>query len=79
MNCPDCGHRILGHAATDADPGPPQRGDLSVCMGCGGWMVFGDRQEIRSLSEAEIAAMDSGTFLLLQRVGRLRAEIMRKR
>lgn len=48
--CPRCKHRIN---CQSGDFGPPQPGDLAICLYCGAPLQMGDSLELKLLSEAE--------------------------
>jgi len=50
--CPDCGH-LLDAASTRGDGGPPEPGNLTVCIACASVLAWGTNMRLRPATFAE--------------------------
>lgn len=69
--CPSCG-RVMD-AATVADsnrPASPTPGDLSVCIGCGDYLVYKDDLSLRQMTEEESKSLPPETLFELYKIRR---------
>jgi hypothetical protein len=48
--CPDCGHE-MDRAMSTTNDGEPTVGDLSVCIGCGALLRFGEGLRLERLDD----------------------------
>lgn len=68
VHCPQCNHAF--NAATNVDGiASPNPGDLSVCIGCGCALEFGQGYSLKALSAAELEQIrqeDPEAFATLQ-------------
>ena len=67
--CPFCG-KPLDRAICPKEDVVPVEGDLTVCFGCGGVMVFGKELVLRPASQEELDELDDATRLDLVRISR---------
>jgi hypothetical protein len=68
--CPQC--RYTFNAATVIQgAGPPEPGDLTLCIRCGSILGWNFRMELEALSVAAIRELDTETLQLLARAQRL--------
>ena len=65
--CPFCGKQ-LDRATCPKEDAAPVEGDLTVCVGCGGVMVFGKELVLRRASQEELDELDDVSRLNLVRV-----------
>lgn len=75
--CPICGKKLdratmVSKTGESAEPTP---GALTVCIDCGGWLVFRKDLSLRRMDEQDILAMDSETHQILRTVSRVVKEI----
>ena len=57
-SCLSCGHRMDHVGSPDGRPiEPPNDGDLSLCIRCGGVMAFDSSGRLRGMTRAEIDSL----------------------
>ena len=56
MKCISCGKTLNAASAVDSE-GRPSPGDISMCIGCGKIMIYGDDFTMREPTEAEMVEM----------------------
>lgn len=74
--CLKCGLALTGATGVVANlpkgVPTPSPGDFSVCIGCGHIMAFGDRLEMRELTDREKASIGEDERVLLVRMAQRR-------
>lgn len=68
--CPYCGELLDDAAGVSKDAVNPTAGDLSLCIGCGGVLVFDENCKPTVLTESVKATIEPSQFLEMQRLGR---------
>jgi hypothetical protein len=79
QSCPGCGYRFDAHSQARDGDATPQPGDLTVCINCGGALVFGANLRVRPLTEAELSEIDPATLKLLSDTTAAVLEMQRRR
>jgi len=74
--CPYCGKKLDATSNVDGTDKAPNVGDYSVCIGCGGVLVFEDRFKVRepTAAELEVALQDDTLRRTVETVLRLREQ-----
>ena len=65
--CPICGKK-LDAASSVSDTGAyhePRPGSLTVCVACGGWLIFKADMTYRRMNADDIGALDSETHSMM--------------
>lgn len=50
-HCPVCNHKLNAMMNTGDEIGAPEPGDISVCDGCGGYLIFNSEFNLTSPSD----------------------------
>jgi hypothetical protein len=56
-DCPYCGQELCGATDPVNPEGVPVEGDASICIGCGGLLIFNEDLTSRKPTAAEYAAL----------------------
>ena len=56
--CPDCKTELQYSSCVRGEGSAPKLGDYSICGECGAFLRFGEKQQVRILTEDEIVEMD---------------------
>jgi len=59
MHCPHCGYTLDAHGTVPGEPdSAPSPGDATVCIGCGGVLVFTEELGLRAATDEEMRVFD---------------------
>lgn len=64
--CPVCRHVFDAAENIDKSAGPPKRGDVTVCIKCGSFLVFGKKKRLAVASPEVLATLNTRQWLTLQ-------------
>lgn len=53
-SCPHCGKELNAATNVDGEGGSPSEGDISLCIGCGGFLTFNKDLTVRELSYDDV-------------------------
>lgn len=67
--CPVC-HLKLDAATDPSGNGVPKEGDLTLCIGCASFLVFGPNLQLRQMSMLEVAELPDNVRIEIQRMRR---------
>ena len=56
--CWSCGKKNDMASSAEGDASIPKAGDISICFGCGAWMIYDDDIKTREMTVDEIAELD---------------------
>jgi hypothetical protein len=70
VNCPVCGRVNNTHSPADGTDATPGEGDLSICFGCGAFLIFNADLSQRELTLEEVGALEDSERIALQRARR---------
>jgi hypothetical protein len=75
--CPICGKKLdrAGLVSKTGEYGEPSPGALTVCFGCGGWLVFRKDLSLRKMDAEDIRQIDSETHQMLMTISRAIKEV----
>lgn len=76
-NCPECGQKFDMAAMVDDDKNQrrPRHGDITVCIGCGHLMAFGEGLALRPLTDSEMIYIAGDPRLINLQRARLEARL----
>jgi hypothetical protein len=75
--CLGCGKRMDGATAIDHRKAPAP-GNITICIGCGHIMAFGDDMRLRALTDAEMIEIAGDPRVVAVQRARRDAELLRK-
>jgi hypothetical protein len=77
-SCPVCETKLDACTGVNHDD-TPREGDVTLCIGCGSFLVFGPELQLRPMTDAEVGDLDDETRITLQRARRSILELLKRR
>jgi len=74
--CPHCGYGFDRASVAEGEKKEPRPGDISMCISCGGFLVFTDDIRVRKIEERDWQELDAEAMATLLNMS-LAWEIMR--